>query len=105
MGSRQCGGAGRLNRLLNGPGAKGEAGRTPHTSGPSMRDAPPPPLDRQGIGRFPYGRRGAPTPDSTTPSRAGYARMRDFFGAGLRHGRSINGTAARFATTSATVGW
>ena len=29
-----------------------EAGRTPHTPGLSMRDAPPPPLDRQGIGRF-----------------------------------------------------
>ena len=31
---------------------KGEAGRTPHTSGLSMHDAPPPPLDRQGIGRL-----------------------------------------------------
>ena len=31
---------------------RGEAGRTPHTSGPSMHDAPPPPLDRQGIGRL-----------------------------------------------------
>ena len=29
-----------------------EAGRTPHTPGPSMHDAPPPPLDRQGIGRL-----------------------------------------------------
>ena len=31
---------------------RGEAGRPPHTSGPSMHDAPPPPLDRQGIGRL-----------------------------------------------------
>src|SRR5689334_21509944 len=38
----------RANVATQDARAKGEAGRTPHTSGLSMRDAPPPPLDRQG---------------------------------------------------------
>jgi hypothetical protein len=41
--------------------ARREAGRTPHTSGLSMRDALPPPLDRQGIGLLYVTQRPAPS--------------------------------------------
>ena len=46
----------RAPGVSTGSGHGGGAGRTPHTSGPSMHDAPPPPLDRQGIGRLPSSR-------------------------------------------------
>jgi len=44
-----------------------------------MHDAPPPPLDRQGIGRFPAGCASPPTSHSTTPRAGGYAGSREFF--------------------------
>src|SRR5690349_18880696 len=78
MGTRQCDNAGRLI-LGAGRNRRGEAGRTPHTSGLSMHDAPPPPLDRQGIGRLLAGPLGAPTPHSTTDASGGYAAARTCF--------------------------
>jgi hypothetical protein len=49
-----------------------------------MHDAPPPPLDRQGIGRLLAGAArwfSAPTSHSTTPFSAGYARRPGLFAA------------------------
>jgi hypothetical protein len=63
--------------------ARGEAGRTPHTSGPSMHDAPPPPLDRQGIGRP---RRPAQRSDIT---------LNDASGGRLRRGPALSRTGTR----------